>query len=165
VTETAGPKEARPAITIADEALAELRVQIRALLGLVDTGCKPDPAGVIPPGSRNAGPVWKPAPKWKIRTIDEGAGGGPECVYVTTPADWEGDFQSLTVDEARALAMSLLAACDWAESGAPERKRYKELDEDDRNARRTFICGPRQERNPRPDITRNGKRTDRNAPD
>jgi len=134
--------EPKPAITIADEALTELRAQVRSLLGLIDTGRKPPPAGVIPPGKRNAGPVWKPLPKWKVRAIDADCDGGPECVYVTTPYDWEGDYSSLPIDEARALAMSILAACDWAESGPPEQaRRYPALDEDDRRSGRTFICG------------------------
>lgn len=36
--------EPKPAITIADEALTELRAQVRSLLGLIDTGRKPPPA-------------------------------------------------------------------------------------------------------------------------
>lgn len=131
----------KSAITIADEALADLRGQIRSLLGLIDTGRKPEPAGVIPPGQRNAGPVWKPAGKWRVRAIDEDAGGGSEAVYITSPTDWDGDYQSLGIDEARALAMSILAACDWAESGPATKKRYPELDEDDKRSGRTFICG------------------------
>jgi hypothetical protein len=132
----------QPAITIADEALATLRTQVRSLLGLIDTGRKPGPAGVIPPGKANAGPVWKPAPNWKVRAIDADAGGGPDAVYITTPLDWDGDYRSIGIDDARLLAMSILAACDWAENGAPERKRYAVLEEDDRRSTATFICGP-----------------------
>lgn len=137
-----GGEPAQPATVIADESLSTLRAQVRALLGLIDTGRKPDPFGIIPPGKSNAGPVWKPAPQWKVRAIDADAGGGPDVVYITTPADWPGDYQSIAVDDARRFAMSILAACDWAENGAPERKRYAVLDEDDRKSTRTFICGP-----------------------
>jgi hypothetical protein len=135
-------REIKPAITIADEALASLRLQVRSLLGLIDTGRKPEPAGIVPPELPNPGPVWKPYRQWRLRVLDEDEG-EPKCIFVTTPADMPGDYEAVPVDEARLLAMSILAACDWAENGAPERKRYKLLDGDDRGTAGTFICGPK----------------------
>ena len=130
-----------PAITLADEAVGTLRTQIRSLLGLIDTARRPEPAGVIPPGKPNAGPVWKPLRKWVVRWISEDDC-SDENVYITTPLDWGGDFTSLTLDDARALAMSLLAACEWAERGGPAtRSKYPVLDDGEVAEGRTFICG------------------------
>lgn len=130
----------KPAIVAAPEAIAELRAQVRSLLGLIDTAKPPPPSGVIPPGKPNAGPVWKPAAKWLIRSLDEEGDG---FVYVTTPLDWAGDYSAMHPDDARALAMALLAASDWAEQGPPAPpRRYPVLTEEDQPvAGRTFICG------------------------
>jgi|ERR1022692_360499 hypothetical protein len=129
---SAGQDTAKPVITIADEALVELRKQIRSLVGLIDTARRPNPDGVIPSGKDNAGPVWTPFDKWVIRTLPE-ADDPSDFIYVTTPLDWEGDYTAMRLEDARALAMSLLAACEWAERGGPSvAGRYPALDEDSR---------------------------------
>lgn len=130
--------DGRPDITAADDVIADLRLRIASLLGLIDSGTKPEPHGVIPPEERNAGPVWKPGGKWRIRAVDE----DDDSIYVTTPLDWDGDFSALSLEEGRRLAMAILAACDWAERGGPEHpgKRYRVLDDKDRLTGRTFIC-------------------------
>lgn len=131
----------KPDIALADEAIDGLRSQVRSLLGLIDTARRPEPNGIVPPSARNPGAVWKPAPKWSVRAIDED--GCDDAVFVSTPQHWGGDFTAVPLDEARALAMSLLAACEWAEKREPaDRRRYPELDEDDTPTGRMFICGP-----------------------
>ena len=122
------------------EALAILRDRILSLASLIDTTVKPDPHGVIRDGPRK-GPVWKPHGKWRVRALDEAESRG--FVYVTTPQDLYGDFEAMPVDEARRLAMTLLAACDWAERGGGEPgRRYRVADDEDRlQGVRTFICG------------------------
>jgi len=134
-----GDAPARPDITAADESVAALRLQVRSLLGLLDTARPPEPTGIIPPGKRNPGPVWKLRGKWAVRSIDDAGG---EFVYVTTSQHWGGDFEAMSVEDARALAMSLLAACEWTERGEPPmRVRYPELDEDDQPVGHMFVCG------------------------
>lgn len=124
------------------EALAVLRDRILSLASLADTRVKPDPHGVIPDGPRK-GPVWKPHGKWRIRALEDPDAAG--FVYVTTPQDWDGDYEPMSLEEARRLAMSLLAACDWAERGSGEPgRRYRAADDKDRlDGARTFICGTR----------------------
>ena len=141
----------QPAITLADEAITSLRAQVHSLLGLTDTARRPAPAGIIPPGKRNPGAVWKPLAKWSVRTISDDADSG-EYIYVTTSQHWGGDFEAMPLEEARVLAMSLLAACEWAEKNEPaDRRRYPELDFDhDADAilptGRMFVCGPMPDR-------------------
>ena len=55
--------------------------------------------------------------KWRIRVLDDDSEKG-SFVYVTNPdqADY-GDFEAMTLTEARKLAMALLSACDWAATG------------------------------------------------
>jgi hypothetical protein len=134
--------EGQPAITLADEAIATLRAEVRSLLGLIDTTRRPEPTGIVPPPRRNPGAVWKLRGQWSVRTISDDDAPG-EYVYVTTSQHWDGDFEAFPIEDARALAMSLLAACEWAERGdPPDRRRYPELDEDIVPTGRSFICGP-----------------------
>lgn len=136
----AHPEPAKPHIAVADEAVASLRTAISGLLDLIDSGCLPDPHGVIPDGER-AGPVWKPGGKWRIRALNDPGSRG--FVYVTTPDAWDGDYEAFPVTDARRLAMTILAACDWAERGGPEEpgRKFRALDDEDRVTGRSFICG------------------------
>jgi hypothetical protein len=125
------------------EALSVLRSRVAELLDLIDTSVLPDPHGIIPPGERRAGVVWKPGGKWRIRVLDDDSAKG-EFVYVTNPELAEyGDFEAMTLAEARKLAMALLSACNWAATGnrLGRQRPLRVLDAEDRLTGRTFICG------------------------
>lgn len=131
--------DSRPAIVIADEALATLRAQVRSLLGCIDTARRPHPASMIPAGRRNPGPAWKPSADWTIRAIDEPGNEG--VISVIVPGSY-GDMLALEADEGRAVAMAILAACDWADGTERPAGSYPVEDEPERHGH-TFICGPR----------------------
>lgn len=100
-----------------EQAIATLRAQIAGLLSQIDTATKPRPTVVTRPPEPNPGAAWQPVKDWTVRTIDDVV--EPRCVYVTCPehrrSGAAGDFDALTSDEARRLAMALLAAADWAD--------------------------------------------------
>lgn len=96
--------------------LAGLRREVAALLGQIDTSVKPRPTYIRRPDQLNPGPVWRPAEKWTVRCIDPDPDpGSPICVFVTSPDSWEDDFRAHSPEEARRIAMALLAAADWAD--------------------------------------------------
>lgn len=113
-------------------ALDGVRDQVRSLLSLLHTGVKPPPDGVVPASGRNPGPVWRPVRDWSVRAIEEDGQPRP-MVYLSSPEHFGGDFSAAFTDEGRALAMAILAACDWAE-GARQPGRYPELGEDERDS-------------------------------
>jgi hypothetical protein len=100
-------------------ALAAFRAHLAGLLAQIDQGPELRPDQIVPTGESNPGPRWDPAPRWTIRAIDEPELPEQPHVYVTTPHHhaWEEstDFTAIATDEARAVAMALLAAADWAD--------------------------------------------------
>ncbi|MFF5261322.1 hypothetical protein ACFY4C_20460 [Actinomadura viridis] len=103
--------------------IAALRAQIAGLLSQIDTAAKPRPTAVTWPPEPSPGATWYPAKSWTVRTIDDDLL-APRFVYVTTPEHFRfeasRDFDSITTDDARRLAMALLAAADWADGLAAE---------------------------------------------
>lgn len=96
------------------ELLAGMRREVAELLAQIDTSAKPRPTYVRASHQTNPGPVWRPADKWTIRCIDEHD--LPCSVYVTSPDQvWDDDFRAHTPEEARRIAMALLAAADYAD--------------------------------------------------
>jgi hypothetical protein len=85
---------------------------------------------------KNGGPVWDvPADGHRpqsrclsVRAVDLDE--PPRCVYIEGgDFSYGGDWTALTTHEARALAMALLAAADWADDADPLHKRRVEADE------------------------------------
>lgn len=98
------------------ETIALLRHQLAGLLSLLDTPSKPHPDAVNGADHNVPGPEWRPAKGYTIRVSDPDAG-PPVTVHVIWPdAQWSGDMDSIGSQEARRLAMALLAAADWADS-------------------------------------------------
>ncbi|TYK45196.1 hypothetical protein [Actinomadura decatromicini] len=106
-----------------DETLARLRDQVAGLLSQIDTAAKPRPTVITRAPERNAGAAWHPVKDWTVRTINDELL-EPCFVYVTYPehvrTEVSGDFDALTTDDARRLAMALLAAADWADGLAAD---------------------------------------------
>lgn len=114
-----------------EQAIATLRTQLAGLLSQIGTAAKPRPNEITPSGESNPGPVWHPAKDWTVRAIDD-ALINPTCVYVTCPEHYGGDFDAIRTDEARKLAMALLAAADWADglaAGVPQLDTHRNLQE------------------------------------
>jgi hypothetical protein len=104
---------------VTDE-IARLRWQLRALLSELDTANKPRPDVINPAGHAVPGPEWRPVKglwPYTVRVPDPDLGPpGPPTVHVIWPDAYEnGDMMSLRTDQARHLAMALLAAADWAD--------------------------------------------------
>jgi hypothetical protein len=112
-----------------DVALDEIRRELRHLLATADSCERPKPDVINPPEHSMAGHEWRITtdapfasrpPLWLVRTVDD-----PETrdsVYVAQPDpyvayDWERelDFVPMSPNDARRLAMALLAAADRAD--------------------------------------------------
>lgn len=106
-------------MTETERLITALRDQLAGLLSQIDTRAKPRPTEIIKPGERNAGAVWRPARQWVVRALNDDVMLAPTSVYLTTPehfrSDAADDFDAITTDEARRLAMAILAAADWAD--------------------------------------------------
>jgi len=89
--------------------LAEIRQEVAALLGDIDTRVTPAPdridTGHLP------GPVWEPTDGWTVRVVDD----SDPCVYITHPHVWDDDILPHDPVTARRIGMALLAAADWAD--------------------------------------------------
>jgi hypothetical protein len=103
---------------VTEQTIAVLRDQIAGLLSQIDHGAKPHPTMVMRAGALNPGAAWCPVKNWTVRAFD-GDLTSPRSVFVTTPEhvrfDAGRDFDAVTTDDARRLAMALLAAADWAD--------------------------------------------------
>lgn len=101
-----------------NEEIARLRDQVAGLLSQIDTAAKPRPTELKRRPSKNPGALWHPVKHWTVRTLDDDLL-NPTCVYVTNPehhrSGCANDFDAVTTDDARRLAMALLAAADWAD--------------------------------------------------
>lgn len=101
-----------------EQTITQLRLQVAGLLSQLDTVEKPRPTSINRSPDPNPGAVWQPAKGWTVRTIDDGVTDSG-FVYVTCPEHARSgccsDFDAATTDEARRLAMALLAAADWAD--------------------------------------------------
>ncbi|MBO4273109.1 hypothetical protein [Microbispora triticiradicis] len=80
----------------------------------------PQPDWINSPESKLPGPLWEPsaanrpgARRWHIRVVDPDD--PPACVFITPPKVWDDSIYPLEPDEARRVAMALLAAADWAD--------------------------------------------------
>lgn len=112
-----------------DLTLGDLRRELRRLVAIADTAERPKPDVINPPEHGMAGHEWRIAqevvlgvrpPMWVVRAVDE-----PEtrdAVYVAQPDpyvtyDWEYqlNFIAMRPQDARRLAMALIAAADRAE--------------------------------------------------
>ncbi|MEV8636860.1 hypothetical protein AB0395_34980 [Streptosporangium sp. NPDC051023] len=105
-----------PTLTDPLQMMAELRRHVSGLLAHIDTTGRPTPDHVNPDDHRLPGPVWHPASNWTIRVIDSGS--TPDVVYVTTPGAFHpSDFDATRIAATRriAMAMAMLAACDYAD--------------------------------------------------
>ncbi len=114
----------------ASERLALLRREAAELLSLIDTAEYPEPTD--PHGTRSMpGPSWDVGttphgPRWRIHACPEDA---PGTVFVAERDRWgrqlyvpdDADVNATPIEEARRLAMSILAACTWLdEHRAPQ---------------------------------------------
>ncbi|WP_399559181.1 hypothetical protein OH809_45260 (plasmid) [Streptomyces sp. NBC_00873] len=116
--------------TAADDlTLDQLRVELRHLVALADSAERPKPTRINPAGHAMPGYEWEvtqrvlarnfqTVPTWLIRTVDE-----EECadaVYVSSPDCMfpTEDFIAMPAENARQLAMALLAAADRADHQA-----------------------------------------------
>jgi hypothetical protein len=113
-------------------ALEELRRQLLNLVAIADSGQRPRPDVINPPGHAMPGHEWRVdqrvlpgrrPPLWVVRTVDDEE--TRPHVYVAEPDrvreyDWIDrlDFTSMSTTDARRLAMALLAAADHAEHRA-----------------------------------------------
>ncbi|GAA3958182.1 hypothetical protein GCM10023085_45810 [Actinomadura viridis] len=106
-----------------EQTIATLRAQIAGLLSQIDTTAKPRPTVVTQHPEPSPGAAWHPVRNWTVRTIDDDLV-EPRHVYVTCPEHGRSgaaaDFDALTSDDARRLAMALLAAADWADGLAAD---------------------------------------------
>lgn len=89
----------------------------------------------------NHGPVWDvpsgekyvPSRCVSVRALDKDD--PPRCVYVQgSDFSYYDDWSAFSPTEARAFAMALLAAADWADDADPLHKRRVEADEKRREA-------------------------------
>jgi hypothetical protein len=103
---------------VTEETIARLRDQVAGLLSMIDTAAKPRPTVITRAPEPNPGAAWHPVKNWTVRALDDDLT-IPQCVYVTTPEhvrfSTPNDFDAVTTDDARRLAMALLAAADWAD--------------------------------------------------
>jgi hypothetical protein len=110
--------------------LGEVRRELAMLVAMADTAERPKPDVINPPGHAMPGHEWRVVqtvpvetrrpPLWLVRSVDDEE--SRDCVYVAEPdrareydwMDWL-DFTPMTPQDARRLAMALLAAADRAE--------------------------------------------------
>lgn len=106
--------------------IEQLRRELAHLVSLADTAERPKPTTINPPGHPMPGHEWRieqrivtnrtsGPPTWWVRTVDDSETCG--VVYVSSPdAMYPGeDFGCLFPEDARRLAMALLAAADRAD--------------------------------------------------
>lgn len=115
----------------AQEAAKALRTEVESIarqLAVIAPPASPDEL-ITKPGLR--GPLWNVndsfVPEyrwpWRVRAIDDEPG---HFVYVHHPRTFDpSDFETMTVDEARRLAMALLAACDYVGDTELEKARKR----------------------------------------
>lgn len=108
-----------------DFTLAEIRTELRHLVALADSAERPKPTAINPAGHIMPGYEWlieqrtfdgrHPAPSWWVRTVDDSE--GVDAVFVSSPdaMDPGGDFIAMFPEDARRLALALLAAADRAD--------------------------------------------------
>jgi hypothetical protein len=105
------------------DAVGAIRDQLAGLLSQIDSSAKPRPDKLNPPDHRLPGPEWHPEKRlvrdqraaWIIRCIDNDPT-PPTCIFITSPESvCDTDFSALPTEDARKLAMAILAACDWAD--------------------------------------------------
>lgn len=104
--------------------LADLRQQMLALADSVAEQLpRVAPDRIERENPQKLGPLWEvpgPLSGHVVRVIGD-AGGDPECVFVEGGQfSWGGDMEAFLPDRARALAMALLAAADWAQGRRDE---------------------------------------------
>lgn len=113
-------------MTAADDlTLGQLRRELAHLVSLADSAERPKPTAINPPGHPMPGHEWRieqrtvsdrhSYPTWWVRTVDNPETSG--AVYVSSPdAMYPGkDFGAMFPEDARRLAMALLAAADRAD--------------------------------------------------
>lgn len=103
-----------------EQAVALLRDQIAGLLSQIDSAAKPRPDVINRAPHPVPGPEWVPVSgrygTYTLRVSDPDPHGAVPVVHVIWPGDqWSGDMDALRSDDARRLAMALLAAADWAD--------------------------------------------------
>ncbi|MYZ34344.1 MULTISPECIES: hypothetical protein [unclassified Streptomyces] len=120
------PPERHPADGLT---LAELRTELRHLIALADSAERPKPTRINPAGHAMPGHEWEinqrvlaknfqTIPTWLVRTVDESE--VADAVYVSSPdcTHPTDDFIAMPTEDARRLAMALLAAADRADHTA-----------------------------------------------
>lgn len=103
-----------------EQTIAQLRDQIAGLLSQIDTAAKPRPNVINKPPHSVPGPEWVPVSgrygTYTLRVSDPDEEPIVPVVHVIWPDDQDtGDMDALSSDDARRLAMALLAAADWAD--------------------------------------------------
>lgn len=105
--------------------LGQVRRELGHMVALADTAEHPKPTLINPPGHPMPGHEWiidqrvidrrATAPTWWVRTVDNAE--GVDAVYVSSPDSMApgDDFISMLPEDARRLAMAILAAADRAE--------------------------------------------------
>ena len=111
-----------------DVSLGEIRRTLRDLVAQADSGERPKPDVINPPGHAMPGHEWQITqpvmsgrpPVWLVRTVDDSD--VCDSVYIAQPYpenryDWleKLDFTPMKPLEARRFAMAILAAADRAE--------------------------------------------------
>lgn len=105
--------------------LGQVRRELGRMVALADTSERPKPTLINPPGHGMPGHEWiveqhvidrrGSAPTWWVRTVDDEE--GLDAVYLSSPdgmAPGE-DFIAMLPEDARRLAMAILAAADRAD--------------------------------------------------
>lgn len=111
--------------TGATQALHELRSHVAELLHQLDTVTPPPPDESEPPGQMktvaDTNPVYTwhvhhehAGPRWRVHHIDD----SEKFIYLENPRLQPGDLKALPTDEARNLALAILAAADRADAAA-----------------------------------------------
>lgn len=107
------------------DTIGELRRQLRELLAEADTTELPKPDRINPADHAMPGPQWEITTphvhgrrtvldRWLVRAVSDAS--LADAVYLSSPDDSHAeDVRALRVEEARRLAMALLAACDHAD--------------------------------------------------
>lgn len=97
-------------------ALNLIGTELRSLIGQVESATIPRPdreeTRVGEPGV-----MWDVGDDWNVQAVKP-EDDGRLCVFVSTPGCWGGDVVALNLDDARHLALALLASIAWTERRA-----------------------------------------------
>jgi len=105
-------------VTFSDLTLTEIRRELLALTAQADlaAGNTRHPSTINGPAHPMPGPEWHIPTRsrpWTVRALTNAA--DSDCVFVNTPGHMPDEYTALDTANARAVALALLAACDYAD--------------------------------------------------